>query len=159
MAAWPMLMSLRRQYPHVALDKNHQKHPIKHPRTQFLSPLFCALAILFSFSIYQSFRADLKQSGSWGCEMSWMSPSYRRLEWIDFISTRYALYLYREQGWDSEDTVSYSAAGYSLRVSWTILRIVHSFRDTLFSLYLGMLAHTNRFARSPPQRPSSSMSK
>ncbi|AGV14473.1 GPI inositol-deacylase [Cryptococcus neoformans AD2-60a] len=106
MAAWPMLMSLRRQYPHVALDKNHQKHPIKHPRTQFLSPLFCALAILFSFSIYQSFRADLKQSGSWGCEMSWMSPSYRRLEWIDFISTRYALYLYREQGWDSEDTLS-----------------------------------------------------
>lgn len=38
--------------------------------------------------------------------MSWMSPSYRRLEWTEFISTRYALYLYREQGLDSEDTLS-----------------------------------------------------
>ncbi|WVQ89980.1 GPI inositol-deacylase [Cryptococcus gattii] len=88
MPAWPM------------------RHPAKHLHTRFLSPLFCVLAFLFSCAIYQSFRADLKQSGSWGCEMSWMSPSYRRLEWTEFISTKYALYLYREQGWDSEDTLS-----------------------------------------------------
>ncbi|KIR64172.1 GPI inositol-deacylase [Cryptococcus bacillisporus CA1873] len=106
MPAWPIRMSLRPQYLYVVLSKNNQGHPTKHLHTRFLSPIFCVLAFLFSCAIYQSFRADLKQSGSWGCEMSWMSPSYSRLEWTEFISTKYALYLYREQGWDSEDTLS-----------------------------------------------------
>lgn len=152
-----MRMSLRPQYLYVVLNKNNQGHPTKHLHTRFLSPLFCVLAFLFSCAIYQSFRADLKKSGSWGCEMSWMSPSYRRLEWTEFISTKYALYLYREQGWDSEDTVSCYTTGY--KFSCAILSPVNSFQDILFSLYPGMLAPINRFARSPPQPPSSSMSK
>lgn len=44
-------------------------------------------------------------SGAWGCEMSWMTPSYIRIQDPIGPSSRYSLYLYREQGWDIDEQV------------------------------------------------------
>ncbi|WRT68914.1 uncharacterized protein IL334_005896 [Kwoniella shivajii] len=38
--------------------------------------------------------------------MSWMSPSYHLLQWPENPISRYKVYLYREQGWDTEHFVA-----------------------------------------------------
>lgn len=55
------------------------------------------ISILISFQIYHGHG-----STPWGCEMSWMTPSYSLVPVEQ--SSRYRLYLYREQGWDSTTT-------------------------------------------------------
>ncbi|KAK8843412.1 hypothetical protein IAR55_007069 [Kwoniella newhampshirensis] len=68
--------------------------------------LFGFLALALSWITYRCYREDIRLSGAWGCEMSWMMPSYTPVEWLDKPSRRYSLYLYREQGWDFENTVN-----------------------------------------------------
>lgn len=48
------------------------------------------------------FMSDQKTSGSWGCEMSYMTPSYYQLDWKENSVPRYSLHLYREAGFDPE---------------------------------------------------------
>ncbi|EIW66887.1 hypothetical protein TREMEDRAFT_45408 [Tremella mesenterica DSM 1558] len=59
------------------------------------------LGVLLSCFVYRSFNLDQTQSGSWGCEMSWMTPSYLKMEWSDSPIAKYSLFLYREVGWDT----------------------------------------------------------
>lgn len=61
--------------------------------------LIVAIAALISWQTYRGVTEDRTGLGRWGCEMSWMTPSYRL---IPFRPSRYRLYLYREQGWDNE---------------------------------------------------------
>lgn len=68
-----------------------------YPATAILS----ALWLVFTAIAFLTFSQDQKRSGSWGCEMSYMWPSYQRIEWQGATNSRYALYLYREAGWDS----------------------------------------------------------
>ncbi|KAL7423956.1 GPI inositol deacylase [Cryptotrichosporon argae] len=66
----------------------------------FVLALFFLVA---TWTAYIAFSADQLRSGAWGCEMSWMMPSYHAVEWPDAPSTKYRLYLYREQGVDDQD--------------------------------------------------------
>lgn len=60
------------------------------------------LATLYlSWQTYHGFIATRRTIGSWGCEMSWMTPSYSLVPFQP--ESRYRLYLYREQGWDADD--------------------------------------------------------
>jgi hypothetical protein len=60
------------------------------------------LSLLITWIIYNEFSKDLAVSGTWGCEMSWMTPSYVEIPWKDSPMKRYRLFWYREQGWDNE---------------------------------------------------------
>ncbi|WVO15285.1 trimethyllysine dioxygenase [Cryptococcus depauperatus] len=71
-----------------------------------LSLVYALLTIAASWLVYHSYEIDQTLSGSWGCEMSWMSPSYKQLEWSEKQSDPYNLYLYREQGLDIESHLS-----------------------------------------------------
>jgi len=55
--------------------------------------------------MYQCFLEDQRQSGTYGCEMSYMWPTYHEVHWSDKPSKKYDLYLYREQGWDRDERV------------------------------------------------------
>jgi glycosylphosphatidylinositol deacylase len=70
------------------------------------STVWCIIGISLTFLIYQCFLEDQRQSGSYGCEMSYMWPTYHPVDWPDNPSKKYSLYLYREQGWDGDDRVS-----------------------------------------------------
>ncbi|WWD06458.1 hypothetical protein V865_004548 [Kwoniella europaea PYCC6329] len=63
------------------------------------------LGVLFIWIVYHFYQRDLQESGSWGCEMSWMSPSYQLVEWQDNPIPRYQVYLYREQGLEMESSL------------------------------------------------------
>lgn len=68
-------------------------------------PTFWVVPVLFvvmTWGWYQLYALDQAQSGTWGCEMSWMTPSYVKIITGDSSFSRYALYLYREIGWDTE---------------------------------------------------------
>ena len=72
-------------------------------RSKNLSALVvCAFTMLLAGIAYHAFRVDQAISGIWGCEMSYMWPSYRLLAWPDSPSTKYRVYLYRESGWDHD---------------------------------------------------------
>lgn len=62
--------------------------------------IYAIASLAISCCLYTSFRYDQRHSGTWGCEMSWMTPSYRLIQ-----EGRYSLYLYREQGWDLDEEV------------------------------------------------------
>lgn len=69
-------------------------------------PTFWVVPAVFAFMTwgwYHLYAVDQAQSGMWGCEMSWMMPSYVKIDTPDSPTSRYALYLYREVGWDAED--------------------------------------------------------
>ncbi|KAK4687334.1 GPI inositol-deacylase, partial [Tremellales sp. Uapishka_1] len=68
--------------------------------------LLLAFATVVSLAVFCSFRQDQQISGTYGCEMSWMTPSYTRIQKGELHKTKYALYLYREQGWDTLDEPS-----------------------------------------------------
>ncbi|ORY29176.1 PGAP1-like protein-domain-containing protein [Naematelia encephala] len=65
-----------------------------------LGVLLVSFSVIFSWVIYRCYVFDQAQSGGWGCEMSWMTPTYSKIDWDEPPSSRYALWLYREQGWD-----------------------------------------------------------
>jgi glycosylphosphatidylinositol deacylase len=67
---------------------------------------FIIFYAILTWLVYRSYVQDQMHSGSWGCEMSWMTPSYIRLAWPEAPSKKYSIYLYREQGWDTEERVS-----------------------------------------------------
>lgn len=87
----PKASASRRRRPEFALGV-----PIAYPRTILLSLSWLLLSLigLVCFSL------DQARSGSMGCEMSWMSPTYHRLEWDQSTEQRYSVYLYREGGLD-----------------------------------------------------------
>jgi hypothetical protein len=64
---------------------------------------YAAAFLVISYLVHASYRQDQRISGSWGCEMSWMTPSYIP---IQLNPGGYSLYLYREQGWDTDEHVS-----------------------------------------------------
>ncbi|WVF65699.1 hypothetical protein IAT40_000430 [Kwoniella sp. CBS 6097] len=68
--------------------------------------LLSAVALLVSWVLFQSYTNDNAESGAWGCEMSWMTPSYQTIDWTDNSIPRYALRLYRELGWDDDKYLS-----------------------------------------------------
>ena len=55
--------------------------------------------VYISWQTYLGHVASRDSIGSWGCEMSWMTPSYSL---VPTAPSRYRLYLYREQGWDGQ---------------------------------------------------------
>ncbi|ODN74648.1 hypothetical protein, variant 1 [Cryptococcus amylolentus CBS 6039] len=64
---------------------------------------FGCLAIALSWVAFSIYQEDVRVSGSWGCEMSWMSPSYAPLQWPQRpMRQRYGLYRYLEQGIDTD---------------------------------------------------------
>lgn len=79
------------------------------PLTRY-GPLYvCAVAaVALLVTLARAFQQDQLRSGGWGCEMSWMTPAYVPVLWEQPPSTKYRLYLYREQGWDLSDKVSTS---------------------------------------------------
>lgn len=79
----------------------------RHVASYFLA----GLAAITCWTVYISFARDQATSGAWGCEMSWMTPAYVRVPWRDPPSTKYALYLYREQGWDGEQVSLHTGLG------------------------------------------------
>ena len=64
---------------------------------------------------YHQFKLDQRDSGSWGCEMSWMTPTYRSIDTSDGPMPRYKLWLYREAGWDDDQVSSNYAHALSRR--------------------------------------------
>jgi glycosylphosphatidylinositol deacylase len=68
--------------------------------------LLPVLGIAMLTLLHKAFTDDQRVSGTWGCEMSWMTPSYSRVDWPVSPSSKYTLYLYREQGWDDAVEVS-----------------------------------------------------
>ena len=64
------------------------------------------LTFAFTWLIFDTYVQDRAQSGSWGCEMSWMTPSYQQVEVLGSPVPRYGLYMYRERGWDTSVKVS-----------------------------------------------------
>jgi hypothetical protein len=70
------------------------------------SPVLISLSTaLFASYLFYAWTVTQRQAGSWGCEMSWMLPSYLPIQWEDKPNLNYDLYLYREQEWDRELTV------------------------------------------------------
>jgi len=65
--------------------------------TRWLPPCF---ALACTWLWYHSYALDCDQGGQWGCEMSWMTPSYVPIDLPDSPVPRYNLHLYRENGWD-----------------------------------------------------------
>jgi glycosylphosphatidylinositol deacylase len=61
------------------------------------------LVIPLTWAWYRIYAIDYSQGGQWGCEMSWMTPSYIPIETPYSPVSRYKLYLYREIGWDGDD--------------------------------------------------------
>ncbi|WVQ64185.1 uncharacterized protein L199_002347 [Kwoniella botswanensis] len=74
-------------------------------KSRSMTSLSALLAVLFIWIVYHFYQRDLQESGSWGCEMSWMSPSYQLVEWQDNPIPRYQVYLYREQGLEMESSL------------------------------------------------------
>ena len=68
--------------------------------------LCCLFTLGFTWLVYDVYQRDQAQSGAWGCEMSWMNPSYLKIPWGNSPVPKYSLYLYREQGWDYDTKVS-----------------------------------------------------
>ncbi|WVQ75443.1 hypothetical protein IAR50_005068 [Cryptococcus sp. DSM 104548] len=65
--------------------------------------IFGILALVISWAAFSVYREDVRVSGSWGCEMSWMSPSYVPLHWPKLRTPqRYGLYRYLEQRIDTD---------------------------------------------------------
>jgi hypothetical protein len=100
-ARFPLLIYLHCRITHVSMA------PTAAPRSawRWTSPVWCLIGIATIYLVVQCFTEDQKQSGSYGCEMSYMWPTYRVVDWPDSPSNKYALYLYREQGWDRNDQV------------------------------------------------------
>ena len=73
--------------------------------TRYATCLSSLFTLVVAWFVYGSYVHDLAQSGSWGCEMSWMTPSYIPIPWPEGPSSKYRIYLYREQGWDVEEQV------------------------------------------------------
>lgn len=74
--------------------------------SRLATSLVSIVGCLLSGLLYHSYVEDQRLLGAWGCEMSWMTPSYIPLAWSDAPSLKYRTYLYREQGWDLDVTVS-----------------------------------------------------
>jgi glycosylphosphatidylinositol deacylase len=62
--------------------------------------LVVAITLILGWLTSTVYKNDQARTGAWGCEMSWMNPSYALLSWPERPSKQYQLYLYREQGWD-----------------------------------------------------------
>lgn len=99
------------------------------------------LSLLFAWVLWASFEDDQRTSGQWGCEMSWMTPSYRLIEWADAPIRRYKLYLYREQGWDPDSEVS----------TTSMRELTSSPKDGPSSSFRETQARTSKCGRSPQQ--------
>lgn len=69
---------------------------------RLVSTAWALLAIGLTGLIFRCFQEDQTQSGTWGCEMSYMWPTYHKVEWSENPSSKYSLWLYREQGWDRD---------------------------------------------------------
>jgi hypothetical protein len=83
----------------------HTSGPVK-PARRWKSAIWSLVGLGLTALIYRCFLQDQQQSGSYGCEMSYMWPTYHQVDWPDNPSAKYSLYLYREQGWDRDDRVS-----------------------------------------------------
>jgi hypothetical protein len=73
------------------------------PLVLALGPLVALVLVLVASSAHVA-----GSLGRWTCRMSWMSPSYILLPGVEEPSDwagRWRLYLYREQGWDGDQTV------------------------------------------------------
>lgn len=68
-----------------------------------LAPLLTTLVAVYVAWLY---KVDSAQTAGWGCEMSWMTPSYLLIEMPESPVPRYSLFLYRESGWDIHEEVS-----------------------------------------------------
>ena len=71
-----------------------------------LGSLIHVLTLAATWTWYKAYSIDHAQGGAWGCEMSWMTPSYEKVPVPGSTIARYNLYLYREQGWDGHIQVS-----------------------------------------------------
>ncbi|WVQ93345.1 hypothetical protein IAU59_000413 [Kwoniella sp. CBS 9459] len=60
------------------------------------------IALLIPWVLYCAYTHDNAECGAWGCEMSWMTPSYQSIDWPDNPIPRYTLHLYREMGWEHD---------------------------------------------------------
>lgn len=58
--------------------------------------LFSALWLALCWILYSAFTGDMAQNGTCGCEMAYMWPSYRLIEWEGSAREQYAVHLYRE---------------------------------------------------------------
>nr|XP_019009694.1 uncharacterized protein I206_05254 [Kwoniella pini CBS 10737]OCF48475.1 hypothetical protein I206_05254 [Kwoniella pini CBS 10737] len=92
-----------RQITHRAADFTQGQKLVGTPTFTYFSAF---ISIAITILVYQCYQDDLSKSGAWGCEMSWMSPSYQRIQWKDDPGHRYRLFLYREQGLDIESQVT-----------------------------------------------------
>jgi hypothetical protein len=96
-----------------------------------------------------------------GCRMSYMRPSYAKLNDFDTEHTRfaskYSLYLYREQGVDEDTKVSRSAyLARTYRRQVTNTSSLQRFEEYRFSSSQEMQEATSRFDQLRPRRPITS---
>lgn len=80
-------------------------------RWRWVTSAWSVVAIVLTFVIYRCFQEDQAQSGTYGCEMSYMWPTYHPVDWPDNPSNKYSLWLYREQGWDRDLRVNHTHIG------------------------------------------------
>lgn len=83
--------------------------PARHRRHAWQLPsLVLAFSIAFLYGAYVSFTFEDPALAS-RCEMAWMSPGYLRMDGLteqhSRLARKYALWLYREQGWDLSNKV------------------------------------------------------
>lgn len=71
-------------------------------RWRIVTTVWALLAVGLTVWIFHCFQEDQAISGTWGCEMSYMWPTYHKVDWPDNPSAKYSLWLYREQGWDRD---------------------------------------------------------
>lgn len=84
--------------------------PPTPPRPRrWASTVWAVLAVVLTGVVFYCFQEDQSESGTWGCEMSYMWPTYHQVECPDNPSGKYSLWLYREQGWDRDLRVSLQA--------------------------------------------------
>lgn len=66
--------------------------------------------VLFVAAFWHSSQLHALELGRWTCRMSWMSPSYLHITTLNTtvtpLASKYKLFLYREIGWDGDQTVS-----------------------------------------------------
>ncbi|KAL7417647.1 PGAP1-like protein-domain-containing protein [Mrakia frigida] len=79
--------------------------PPRLPPLHVLPLLPLALCVLL---LSHSLQLHSLQLGRWTCRMSWMSPSYIHMEGLNStrtpLASKYKLFLYREVGWDGDQT-------------------------------------------------------
>ena len=89
-----------------------------------------AITVLIACLAVWLHNVDVQRGANWGCEMSWMTPSYTLMDTDGSPTPRYRLYLYREQGWDTSQLVGQVLVTSKLKIVSQTVTLLCSFPAT-----------------------------